>query len=63
MVRREPELRIDEESNNFVVVTIDPHGWDTESEYGIALASDNRIEVTRFSADHAGCSTSFHPRA
>ena len=52
VVRREPELRIDEESDNFVVATIEPHGWDTEGEYSIALASDNRIEVTRFTADH-----------
>ena len=50
--RREPELRIDEGPDNLVVVTVDPHGWDTEGEYGITLASDNRIEVTRFSADH-----------
>ena len=52
LVRREPELRIEEESDNFVIVTIDPHGWDTEGEYSIALATDNRIEVTRFTADH-----------
>ena len=50
--RREPELRIDQGSDDLVVVSIDPHGWDTEGEYGITLASDNRIEVTRFTADH-----------
>ena len=50
--RREPELRIDEGPEGRVVVTVDPHGWDTQGEYGITLASDNRIEVTRVSADH-----------
>ena len=50
--RREPELRVDESTEGRVVVTVDPHGWDTEGEYGVTLASDNRIEVTRFSADH-----------
>ena len=50
--RREPELRIDEGPDDHVVVTVDPHGWDTEGEYGVTLASDHRIEVTRFSADH-----------
>ena len=50
--RREPELRVDESGQGQVVVTVDPHGWDTEGEYGITLASENRIEVTRFSADH-----------
>ena len=50
--RREPELRVDESAEGQVVVTVDPHGWESEGEYGITLASDNRIEVTRFSADH-----------
>ena len=50
--RREPELRIDEGPDGLVVVTVDPHGWETEGEYGITLASDNRIEVTRFTTDH-----------
>ena len=50
--RREPELRIDEGPDDLVVVTVDPHGWDAEGEYGITLASDNRIEVTRFTTDH-----------
>ena len=49
--RREPELRINEGPDG-LVVTVDPHGWDTEGEYGVTLASDSRIEVTRFSADH-----------
>ena len=52
VVRREPELRIDEGDEDLVVVRIEPHGWDTEGEYGITLASDNRIEVTRFTAAH-----------
>ena len=52
LFRREPELRVDESAEGQVVVTVDPHGWDTEGEYGITLASDNRIEVTHFSADH-----------
>ena len=52
VVRREPELHIDEGSDGLVVVAIDPHGWDAEGEYGITLASENRIEVTRFTADH-----------
>ena len=52
VVRREPELHIDEGSDGLVVVAIDPHGWDAEGEYGITLASDNRIEVTRFTDDH-----------
>ncbi len=50
--RREPELRVDESDEGRLVVTVDPHGWDTEGEYGITLASENRIEVTRFSVDH-----------
>ena len=50
--RREPELRVDESGEGQVLVTVDPHGWDTQGEYGITLASDNRIEVTHFSAEH-----------
>ncbi|MDE0422657.1 MAG: DEAD/DEAH box helicase [Gammaproteobacteria bacterium] len=50
--RREPELRVDESAEGQVVVTVDPHGWESEGEYGITLASDHRIEVTRFSANH-----------
>ena len=52
VVRREPELHIDAGPDGLVVVNIDPHGWDSEGEYGITLASDNRIEVTRFTTDH-----------
>jgi len=50
VVRREPELHIDEGPDG-LVVTIDPHGWDAQGEYGVTLASDNRIEVSRFTAD------------
>ena len=52
VVRREPELHIDEGPEGLVVVAIDPHGWDAEGEYGITLASDNRFEVTRFTTEH-----------
>ena len=52
VLRRDPELRIDEDANGLVVVTIDPHGSETQGEYGLTLSSDNRIEVTRFTADH-----------
>jgi len=52
IVRREPELRIDQGQDSMAKVSVEPHGWDTESEYGVTLASDNRIEVTRFTTDH-----------
>ena len=52
IVRRDPELRIDEGDDGRAVVVIEPHGWETEGEYGINKASDSRYEVTRFTADH-----------
>ena len=52
VVRREPELHVDAAPGGLVAVRIEPHGWDTEGEYGVDLASDHRVEVTRFTADH-----------
>ena len=52
VVRREPKLHIEESADGVVVVGIDPHGWNADDEYGVTLASDNRIEVTRFTDDH-----------
>ena len=52
IVRRDPEMRIDEGDDGRAVVVIEPHGWETEGEYGINKVSDSRYEVTRFTADH-----------
>ena len=52
IVRRDPELRIDEGDGGRAVVVLEPHGWDSEDEYGVARVSDNRYEVSRFTADH-----------
>ncbi len=52
IVRREPELRIDQGQDGVAKVSVEPHGWITEGEYGVTMASDNRIEVTRFTTDH-----------
>ena len=52
VVRRDPALSIDEGPGGRAVVTVEPHGWDTEDEYGVAKVSDSRYEVTRFTADH-----------
>ena len=52
IVRRDPELRIDEGKDGHAVVVVEPHAWDTEGEYGIARVSDHRYEVTRFTDDH-----------
>ncbi len=52
IVRREPELHVDEGADGAAMVHVEPHGWDTSGEYGLWFASDNRIEVTRFTDDH-----------
>ena len=52
IVRRDPELRIDEGDGGRAVVVLEPHGWDSEDEYGGARVSDSRYEVSRFTADH-----------
>ncbi len=52
IVRRDPELRIDEGDGGRAVVVLEPHGWDSDDEYGVAQVSDNRYEVSRFTADH-----------
>ena len=52
VVRLEPELRIEEFADGDAMVTVEPHGWDSEGEYSALFASDNRIEVTHFTKDH-----------
>ena len=52
IVRRDPELRVDEGDDGRAVVVLEPHGWDSEDEYGVARVSDSRYEVSRFTADH-----------
>ena len=51
VVRREPELHVDEVPGG-LLVTIEPHGWNVRGEYGVIVESDNRVEVTRFTDDH-----------
>ena len=52
IVRRDPELRIDESADGDAIVKVDPHGWNSDDEYGIVRVSARRYEVTRFSAEH-----------
>ena len=52
VVRREPELHIDEGADGDALVYVEPHGWDSEGAYSVLFASDTRIEVTRFTNDH-----------
>ena len=52
IVRRDPELRIDESADGDAIVVVDPHGWNSDDEYGIVRVSSRRYEVTRFSAEH-----------
>ena len=52
IVRLEPELHVNEGADGAAFVHVEPHGWDTEGEYGLWFASANRIEVTRFTDDH-----------
>ncbi|MDE0364093.1 MAG: DEAD/DEAH box helicase [Gammaproteobacteria bacterium] len=52
VVRREPELHIEEGADGNALVYVEPHGWDSEGAYSVLFASDNRIEVTRFTNDH-----------
>ena len=52
VVRREPELHIEEGADGNALVYVEPHGWDSEGAYSVFYASDNRIEVTRFTNDH-----------
>ena len=51
IVRREPGLFIDEEADGSAIVTLEPHGWETD-EYSVTSVSDRRYEVTRFTPDH-----------
>ena len=51
IVRRDPGLFIDEGADGTALVTVKPHGWDTD-EYGVRSVSDRRYEVSRFTADH-----------
>ena len=55
IVRREPELSIDENEQGDMVVTIQPYDEydvDTHGEYVVAMATDRRCEVTHFTASH-----------
>ncbi len=51
IVRREPELVIDEDAAGNAVVRIEPYS-DDDGDYHAAMAGDRRCEVTRFSAEH-----------
>ncbi len=51
IVRREPELFINEGKNGEVVISIEPHGGNAEG-YGMVIVSERRCEVTRFTPSH-----------
>ncbi|MCZ6888439.1 MAG: DEAD/DEAH box helicase, partial [Gammaproteobacteria bacterium] len=52
VVRCEPELLIEPQSDGRIVATIGPHGDEWDSDYAAVLATDTRLEVTRFTASH-----------
>ena len=53
IVRREPELLVDENARGMIVARVEPHGLDAgESGYYARMAGKNRCEVTRFTSGH-----------
>ena len=53
VVRTEPELSVDEEGENTVIVYIQPHGMDAvEAGYAARMVNERRCEVTKFNAGH-----------
>ena len=52
VVRREPELSIDEQEDGGVLVRVEPHAGDSEREYRATLPTKTRCEVTRFTPAH-----------
>ena len=52
VVRREPELSIDEQDDGQVLVRVEPHAGDSEREYRATLPTKVRCEVTRFTPAH-----------
>ena len=53
VVRREPELLVDEDANGMMVARVEPHGLDAdESNCQARMGGNNRCEVTRFTPDH-----------
>ena len=52
IVRREPELSVGEGAGDRTLVTIEPHGFQSDGAYSITAVSPRRYEVTRFTADH-----------
>ena len=52
VVRREPELSIDEQDDGDVLVRVEPHGGESAREYRAILPTRTRCEVTRFTPAH-----------
>ena len=52
VVRREPELSIDEQDDGGVKVRVEPHAGEHDHEYRAALPTSGRCEVTRFTPEH-----------
>ena len=53
VVRTEPELSVDEVSEEMTMVNIDPHSMRArETGYAVNMVDGRRREVTRFSAGH-----------
>ena len=52
VVRREPELSIDEQGDGGVKVRVEPHAGEDDREYRAALPTSGRCEVTRFTPEH-----------
>ena len=52
VVRRDPELSIDERDDGEVRVRVEPHAGEFEAEYRVALSTSGRCEVTRFTPAH-----------
>ena len=52
VVRREPELSIDEQDDGGVKVRVEPHAGEDDGEYRVALPASGRCEVTRFTPEH-----------
>ncbi len=53
IVRREPELLVDENAKGMIVARVEPHGLDAgESGYYARMAGEYRCEITRFTSGH-----------
>ena len=53
IVRREPELLVDEKANDMILVRIEPHELNAgESGYYLQMVGKHRCEVTRFTSGH-----------